>query len=91
MATKDERKAFEEQLLAGSTPSTVEGSKRTLVDLLHQSFGADELVKIKNFTSRTTGWVYSDHRSVEQGGTLELSSRMNSPVGSGRESRRLVF
>lgn len=92
MATKDERKAFEEQLLAGSTPSTNEGSKRTLIDLLHQSFGADDLVKIKNFTSRPTGWVYSDHRSVEQGGTfrIEQPNEFTRRVWQGEQKARVL-
>ena len=63
---------FEEQLLAGSSPSATDGSKKLMVDLLHERFGADELVKIKNFTKKKTGWVYSDRKPVEQGGTFKV-------------------
>lgn len=66
-------KHFEEQLLAGSSPTTsADGSKKLMVDLLHEKFGADALVKVKNFTKRKTGWVYSDRTPVDEGGTFKL-------------------
>lgn len=55
---------FAEQLLAGSTATATDGSKKLMVDLLHDRFGADDLVKIKNFTNFKTGWVYSDRRTL---------------------------
>ena len=58
-------KDFEAQLLNGSTPSVADGSKKLMVDLLHDKFGADDLVKIKNFTKNPTGWVYSDQKSLK--------------------------
>lgn len=67
-----DNKDFEAQLLAGSTPTTGDGSKKLMVDLLHDKFGADELIKIKNFTKRKTGWVYSDRTPVESGGTFRI-------------------
>lgn len=57
-------KDFEAQLLAGSNPTAADGSKKLMVDLLHDKFGADDLVKIKNFTKTKTGWVYSDHKTL---------------------------
>lgn len=57
-------KEFAEQLLAGSTPTAADGSKKLMVDPLHDKFGADDLVKVKNFTNFKTGWVYSDRRTL---------------------------
>lgn len=59
---------FEQQLLASSNATMTDGSKKLMVDLLHEKFASDDLVKIKNFTSRKTGWVYSDRKTtrVEQ-------------------------
>ena len=65
-------KDFEAQLLNGSTPSVADGAKKLMVDLLHEKFGADVLVKIKNFTKNPTGWVYSDRTPVENGGTFRI-------------------
>ena len=92
MATKEDNKSFEEQLLAGTTPTMEEGSKRSLIDLLHKKFGADDLVKIKNFTPRTTGWVYSDHKSVEQGGTfrIEQPNEFTRRVWQGEQKARVL-
>lgn len=88
-----EDKNFEEQLLAGSTPSAgMDGSKKLMVDLLHSRFGADELVKIKNFTKRKTGWVYSDRKPVEQGGTfrIEQPNEFTRRVWQGEQKVRVV-
>lgn len=85
-------KDFEAQLLAGSSPSTTDGSKKLMVDLLHERFGADDLVKIKNFTKRKTGWVYSDRKPVEQGGTfrIEQPNEFTRRVWQGEQKVRVL-
>lgn len=85
-------KDFETQLLAGSSPSTTDGSKKLMVDLLHERFGADDLVKIKNFTKRKTGWVYSDRKPVEQGGTfrIEQPNEFTRRVWQGEQKVRVL-
>ena len=91
MAT--DNKSFEEQLLAGSTGSAgVDGSKKLMVDLLHDKFGADALVKIKNFTKRKTGWVYSDRTPVENGGTfrIEQPNEFTRRVWQGEQKVRVL-
>lgn len=86
MANVD-NKTFEEQLLAGSTPSAgVDGSKKLMVDLLHDRFGADDLVKIKNFTKRKTGWVYSDQRSLR----VEQPNEFTRRVWQGEQKVRVL-
>ena len=87
-----DNKDFEAQLLAGSTPSSSDGSKKLMVDLLHDKFGADELVKIKNFTKRKTGWVYSDRKPVEQGGTfrIEQPNEFTRRVWQGEQKVRVL-
>ena len=80
-------KDFEEQLLAGSTPSAgVDGSKKLMVDLLHDRFGADDLVKIKNFTKRKTGWVYSDRRLLK----VEQPNEFTRRVWQGEQKVRVL-
>lgn len=82
--TKDN---FEEQLLAGSTPSTgADGSKKLMVDLLHDKFGADDLVKIKNFTDIKTGWVYSDQKSLK----VEQPNEFTRRVWQGEQKVRVL-
>lgn len=85
-------KSFEEQLLSGSTGSSIDGSKKLMVELLHEKFGADELVKIKNFTKRKTGWVYSDRRPAEQGGTfrIEQPNEFTRRVWQGEQKVRVL-
>lgn len=87
-----EDKEFESQLLSGSAPSSADGSKKLMVDLLHEKFGADELVKIKNFTKRKTGWVYSDRKPVEQGGTfrIEQPNEFTRRVWQGEQKVRVL-
>lgn len=91
MANTD-NKTFEEQLLAGSTGTSTDGSKKLMVELLHEKFGADELVKIKNFTKRKTGWVYSDRKPVEQGGTfrIEQPNEFTRRVWQGKQKVRVL-
>lgn len=70
-------KDFEAQLLAGSTGiASGDGSKKLMVDLLHDKFGADELVRIKNFTTRKTGWVYSDRKELRVEQPNEFTRRV---------------
>ena len=86
MANVD-NKTFEEQLLAGSTGSAgVDGSKKLMVDLLHDRFGADDLVKIKNFTKHKTGWVYSDHKSLK----VEQPNEFTRRVWQGKQKVRVL-
>lgn len=87
-----DNKDFEAQLLAGSTPSSADGSKKLMVDLLHEKFGADALVKIKNFTKRKTGWVYSDRTPVENGGTfrIEQPNEFTRRVWQGKQKVRVL-
>lgn len=79
-------KDFEAQLLAGSTPSTSDGSKKLMVDLLHERFGADDLVKIKNFTKKRTGWVYSDHKTLK----IEQPNEFTRRVWQGVQKTRVL-
>ena len=60
----NDNKDFEEQLLAGSASNRADGSKKLMVDLLHEKFGADDLVKVTNFTKKKTGWVYSERKGL---------------------------
>ena len=85
MANNDNRD-FEEQLLAGSTPTTADGSKKLMVDLLHDKFGADDLVKIKNFTKNKTGWVYSDQKSLR----IEQPNEFTRRVWQGEQKVRVL-
>ena len=79
-------KTFEEQLLSGSTLSNIDGSKKLMVDLLHDKFGADDLVKIKNFTKRKTGWVYSEHKSLK----IEQPNEFTRRVWQGEQKVRVL-
>lgn len=86
MANND-NKDFEAQLLAGSTPSaSADGSKKLMVDLLHEKFGADDLVKIKNFTKNKTGWVYSDQKSLK----VEQPNEFTRRVWQGEQKVRVL-
>ncbi len=91
MANND-NKDFEAQLLSGSTPSSADGSKKLMVDILHEKFGADALVKIKNFTKNKTGWVYSDRTPVENGGTfrIEQPNEFTRRVWQGEQKVRVL-
>ena len=83
---------FEAQLLAGSAPTSADGSKKLMVDLLHDKFGADALVKIKNFTNKKTGWVYSDRTPAENGGTyrIEQPNEFTRRVWQGKQKVRTL-
>lgn len=85
MANND-NKDFEAQLLSGSTPSSADGSKKLMVDLLHEKFGADDLVKIKNFTKNKTGWVYSDQKSLK----VEQPNEFTRRVWQGKQKVRVL-
>ena len=77
---------FEEQLLAGSSPSYADGAKKLMVDLLHDKFGADDLVKIKNFTKKKTGWVYSDQKGLK----VEQPNEFTRRVWQGEQKVRVL-
>lgn len=83
---------FAEQLIAGSAATAADGSKKLMVDLLHDKFGADDLVKIKNFTNFKTGWVYSDRTPVENGGTfrIEQPNEYTRRVWQGKQKVRVL-
>lgn len=81
-----DNKDFEAQLLSGSTPTSADGSKKMMVDLLHEKFGADDLVKIKNFTKRKTGWVYSDHKTLK----IEQPNEFTRRVWQGQQKVRVL-
>ena len=70
-------KALEERLRAEMSPAPVaNGSKKLLIDQLYDSFGADDLVKIKNFTSKPIGWVYADRRETRVEQVNEFTRRV---------------
>lgn len=77
---------FEAQLLAGATPSASDGSKRMLIELLQNTFKADDLVKVKNFTKRKTGWVYSN-RSLTK---IEQVNEFTRRVYQGAQKTRIL-
>lgn len=83
LSTKD----FEAQLLAQAQGQTVanDGAK-LLVDRLHDLFGADDLVKIKNFTKRRIGWVYCD----KSGTRIEQPNEFTRRVWQGPQKARSV-
>lgn len=81
-----DNKDFEAQLLSGSTPSSSDGSKKLMVDLLHDRFEADDLVKIKNFTKRKTGWVYSDQKTTK----IEQPNEFTRRVWQGEQKVRVL-
>lgn len=82
----NDNKDFEAALLAGSTPSSADGSKKLMVDILHDKFGADDLVKIKNFTKNKTGWVYSDQKSLK----IEQPNEFTRRVWQGKQKVRVL-
>lgn len=83
LSTKD----FEAQLLAQAQGQTVanDGAK-LLVDRLHDLFGADDLVKIKNFTKRRIGWVYCDKTKTR----IEQPNEFTRRVWQGEQKARVV-
>lgn len=62
-----------QELLAGTSPAlatdvNAQGSRKNLLDTLHEMFRPTAMVVIKNFTDFDTGWVYSnpDELVIEQ-------------------------
>lgn len=62
-----------QELLAGTSPAAAtdvnaQGSRKNLLDTLHEMFRPTAMVIVKNFTEFDTGWVYSnpDELVVEQ-------------------------
>lgn len=54
-----------QELLAGTSPAmatdvNAQGSRKNLLDTLHEMFRPTAMVIVKNFTDFDTGWVYSD-------------------------------
>lgn len=81
-----DKASLEQELLAGSSASNADGSKKLMVDLLHERFDADDLVKIHNFTSRNTGWVYSDRRGLR----IEQPNEFTRRVYQGEQKVRVL-
>lgn len=80
-------KELEAQLLASAKGQAVasDGSK-LLIDRLHDLFGADDLVKIKNFTKHKIGWVYCDKRTTR----VEQPNEFTRRVWQGEQKARVV-
>ena len=83
LSTKD----FEAQLLAQAQGQSVanDGAK-LLVDRLHDLFGADDLVKVNNFTKRIIGWVYCDKSGIR----IEQPNEFTRRVWQGPQKARSV-
>lgn len=78
---------FEAELLNGSSAyATEDGSKQTMIDLIRKKFGADDLVKIKNFTKEKIGWVYSD----KKGTVIEQPNEFTRRVYQGDQKVRVI-
>lgn len=80
-------KELEAQLLNQAKGSVVanDGAK-LLTDRLHDRFGADDLVKIKNFTKRNIGWVYCDKTQTR----IEQPNEFTRRVWQGEQKARVV-
>lgn len=80
-------KEFEAQLLAQAQGQTVanDGAK-LLTDRLHDLFGADDLVKVNNFTKRIIGWVYCD----KTGTHVEQPNEFTRRVTQGPQKARSI-
>lgn len=78
-------KEFEAQLLAQAQGQTVanDGAK-LLTDRLHDLFGADDLVKVNNFTKRIIGWVYCDKKGTH----IEQPNEFTRRVTQGKQKAR---
>lgn len=93
MTTAEEKLQEQLQASIGNSASGPDaGSKKLLIDLLFDKFGADDLVKIKNFMKNPTGWVYSDRKPAEQGGTfrIEQPNEFTRRVWQGVQKTRVV-
>ena len=86
------KKDFEASLLNGTSADPTEGSKKMMADVLHDFFGADDLVKIRNPFKKMYGWVYADHKSAEQGGTykIEQPNEFTRRVWQGQQKSRAL-
>lgn len=80
-------KELEAQLLNQARGNIVanDGAK-LLTDRLHDLFGADDLVKIKNFTKRNIGWVYCDKTQTR----VEQPNEFTRRVWQGEQKARVV-
>lgn len=80
-------KELEAQLLNQAKGNIVanDGAK-LLTDRLHDLFGADDLVKIKNFTKRNIGWVYCDKTKTR----IEQPNEFTRRVYQGEQKARVV-
>lgn len=80
-------KDFEAQLLAQAQGQAVanDGAK-LLTDRLHDLFGADDLVKVNNFTKRIIGWVYCD----KTGTHVEQPNEFTRRVTQGPQKARSI-
>lgn len=80
-------KEFEAQLLAQAQGQTVanDGAK-LLTDRLHDLFGADDLVKVNNFTKRIIGWIYCD----KTGTHVEQPNEFTRRVTQGPQKARSI-
>lgn len=80
-------KELEAQLLNQAKGNIVanDGAK-LLTDRLHDLFGADDLVKIKNFTKRNIGWVYCDKTQTR----VEQPNEFTRRVWQGEQKARVV-
>ena len=59
---------------------------RIFLDLLHETFGPDDLVQIHNFTDRPTGYIYSDRGSLR----VESNGEMVRRVYPGAKKSRII-
>lgn len=56
---------LEAQLLAQAQGKmSASSGTKLLIDLMHDKFGADDLVKIKNFMNDKFGWTYCDKKTT---------------------------
>ena len=59
---------------------------RVFLDLLHETFGPDDLVQIHNFTDRAIGYIYSDRGSLR----VESNGEMVRRVYPGMRKSRII-
>lgn len=64
--------------------SAVDGNR--LIDVLFNKFNGDDLVKIKNFTNKKFGYVYSDRKLIRVEHPNDFTERV---YGRGRESAKV--
>ena len=77
-----------EELLAkelGGEDNNTGSARKSLRERLQDTFRGDDLVKIKNFTSYSVGWVYSDPKDV----TLEQPDKITQHLtGIGKDYQK---